>query len=148
MLEEVPGDMSGTAATPAASHLFKVDNTAKDLRQEDSELFHSITAKLLFPCKRAQPDVQTPIAFLCTRVMKSNVHDCRKLQRVVNCLRVTKLVTCLTLEAAGLQIIKWWIDASFAVHEDMRSHTGGTMRLGNGSVCLSSIQQKLRLQRV
>jgi hypothetical protein len=53
MLEEVPGDMSGTAATPAASHLFKVDNTAKDLRQEDSELFHSFTAKLLFPCKRA-----------------------------------------------------------------------------------------------
>jgi hypothetical protein len=29
---------------------------------------------------------------------------------------------------------KWWINASFAVHPDMRSHTGGTLSLGKGSV--------------
>jgi hypothetical protein len=37
--------------------------------------------------------------------------------------------------------VKWWIDASFAVHPDMKSHTGGTMSLGKGSVyCLSRKQ--------
>jgi hypothetical protein len=51
MLEEVPEDMNGTATTPAAAHLFKVDETAEDLAQEQSELFHSITAKPLFLCK-------------------------------------------------------------------------------------------------
>ena len=50
---------------------------------------------------------------------------------------------CLTLEANDLQIIKWWIDASSAVHGDMRSHTGGTMTLGKRSVCSSPIRQKL-----
>ena len=30
--------------------------------------------------------------------------------------------------------IKWWIDASFTVHPDMKSHMGGTMSFGKGSV--------------
>jgi hypothetical protein len=142
MLEDVPDDMSGVATTPAAARLFKVDDTAEDLSQDGSELFHSITAKLLFLCKRARPDMQTPIAFLCTRVQKPNIDDYNKLRRVVNYLRGTKKM-CLTLEADDLQVIKWWIDASFAVHQDMRSHTGGTMSFGKGSVYSTSIRQKL-----
>jgi hypothetical protein len=39
----------------------------------------------------------------------------------------------LTLEADDTQIIKWWIDGSFAVHHDMRSHNGGIMSLGKGA---------------
>jgi hypothetical protein len=50
---------------------------------------------------------------------------------------------CLTLESNDLQTIKCWVDASFAVHEDMRSHAGGTMTLGKGWVCSSSARQKL-----
>jgi hypothetical protein len=49
----------------------------------------------------------------------------------------------LTLEADDTHIVKWWVDASFAVHRDMRSHTGGTMSLGKGSVYFSSTRQKL-----
>ena len=40
-------------------------------------------------------------------------------------------------------MIKWWVDASFAVHQDMRSHTGGTMSLGKGSIYSASVRQKL-----
>jgi hypothetical protein len=39
--------------------------------------------------------------------------------------------------------IKWWIDASFTVHPDMRSHTGGTMSLGKGSTYSLSQKQHL-----
>jgi hypothetical protein len=48
-------------------------------------------------------------------------------------LRETKTL-CLTLKADNLQMIKWLVDASFAVHKDMRSHTGATITLGKGSV--------------
>ena len=50
---------------------------------------------------------------------------------------------CLTLEADNLQMIKWWVDASFAVHANMRSHTGATMSLGKGSIYSASTRQKL-----
>jgi hypothetical protein len=35
------------------------------------------------------------------------------------------------------------VDASFAVHHDMKSHTGGMMSLGSGAVYGTSTRQKL-----
>ena len=49
----------------------------------------------------------------------------------------------LTLKGDEARIVKWWIDTSFAVHPDMRSHTGGTLSLGKGSVYSASTRQKL-----
>jgi hypothetical protein len=49
----------------------------------------------------------------------------------------------LMLEADECNIVKWWVDASFAVHPDMRSHTGGVMMLGKGAIYGTSTRQKL-----
>jgi hypothetical protein len=142
VLADLPEDMEGTATTPTADHLFTVNDAADKLGSEKSEFFHSCTAKILFLCKRGRPDVQTPIAFLCTRVSQPVVDDLKKLKRVVCYLRGTKRMA-LTLEANNLQMIKWWADASFGVHRDMRSHTGGTMSLGKGSIYSTWVRQKL-----
>jgi hypothetical protein len=63
MLETLPKDMSGVAASPAANHLFEVDPNATAINKEKVELFHHYTAKLLFLGKRARPDIQTAVAF-------------------------------------------------------------------------------------
>ena len=42
-----------------------------------------------------------------------------------------------------MNVVKWWVDASFTVHLDMRSHTGGTMSLGTGAIFSCSSKQKL-----
>ena len=39
----------------------------------------------------------------------------------------------LTLEADSLQIVKWLVNASYAIHPDMKSHTGVAMSLERGS---------------
>jgi hypothetical protein len=49
----------------------------------------------------------------------------------------------LSLEADKMHVIKWHVDASFAVHPDMKSHTGATMSLGKGSAYATSKPQKL-----
>ena len=40
----------------------------------------------------------------------------------------------LTLSADSLTRVMWWVDASFAVHPDMRSHTGAVMSMGDGAI--------------
>ncbi len=40
-------------------------------------------------------------------------------------------------------MLTWFVDAAFAVHEDMKSHTGAVMTLGMGSVCSYSLKQKV-----
>ena len=49
----------------------------------------------------------------------------------------------LTLGADGTNIVKWWVDGSYAVHPDMRSQTGGTMSLGKGAIISTYIKQKM-----
>ena len=145
VINEAPDDMSGTAVSPAANHLFDINPDPVHLDAERSELFHHMTAQLLFACKRARPDIQTAVAFLSTRVSRPDEDDYKKLGRCVRYLRKFPKL-CLTLEADDLRIIKWWVDASFAVHRDKKSHTGGTMSLGRGSVYSTSRWQKLNTQ--
>jgi hypothetical protein len=40
ILEELPDDMAVTAATPAACHLFEVDDNGVELDQQQSDFFH------------------------------------------------------------------------------------------------------------
>ena len=143
MLSELPREMNGVAASPAASHLFKVNQTNPEkLDKERAELFYSNVMKLLFLCKRARPDIQTAIAFLTTRVKSPDSDDYKKLARVMRYLRGTRELP-LTLEGSDEMMIKWWVDGAFAVHPDMRSHTGAIMSLGRGAVYAMSTRQKL-----
>jgi hypothetical protein len=142
ILKEMPKEMDGTATSPATEYLFKIIDGVQTLDEPTSEVFHATVAKLLFLCKRGWPDIQTAIPFLCTRVQQPTKHDYNKLMRVIKYLRTTrKLVLCLS--ADNLNIIKWWIDASYGVHHDMRSHIGGTMSMGTGAVYSTSWRQKL-----
>jgi hypothetical protein len=49
----------------------------------------------------------------------------------------------LILSANGSGILKWWVDASFDVHPNMRGHSGGGLSLGRGFPNVSSTKQKL-----
>ena len=142
ILKDMPAEFDGYAATPAANHLFMVNEDATKLDEDKADMFHHNVAKLLFLCKRARPDIQTAVAFLCTRVKGPDTDNYKKLGRVIKYLRFTRTMP-LTLEGDNACIIKWWIDASFAVHPDMKSHTGGTMSLGKGSPYSTSTRHKL-----
>jgi hypothetical protein len=142
MLEELPADMAGESATPAANHLFTIRGEPVHLSAASSDMFHTNTAKLLFVSKRARPDIQTTVAFLTTRVRAPDEDDYKKLARCMKYLRATINIP-LTMEASDLHVVKWWVDASFGVHPDMKSHTGATMSLGKGSIYARSTRQKI-----
>jgi hypothetical protein len=68
LFKEAPANIAGTAVTPAADHLFSVNEAPEYLDDVTSEFFHHLTAKLLFLYKHARPDFQMVMAFLATRV--------------------------------------------------------------------------------
>ena len=53
----------------------------------------------------------------------------------------------LTLTNYSNTVCKWWVDESYAVHGDCKSHTGGTLSLGGGSIVSTSTKQKLMTKR-
>jgi hypothetical protein len=112
------------------------------LSRDDSEVFHSIVAKLLYVSRRSRLDIQLATTLLSTRVPCSTKKDWAKLKRVLEYLRGT-LDEFLTLGADDIRMMKTWVDALYAVHKDMKSHTGGVVSFGIGAVMSKSSKQKL-----
>jgi len=142
VIEDMPDDMKGSAPTPASDNLFDVDEESIPLNEKESDFFHRTTARLLFAAKRARPDLQVAVAYLCTRVKCPNQSDYRKLARVIKYLRRTVSIP-LVLGWDGTGQLKWSVDASFAVHKDMRSHTGAVLSMGQGALMSMSLKQKI-----
>jgi hypothetical protein len=132
-----------TAVTPASDGLFN-EGQGKKLNEERADAYHTMVAKALFLCKRARPDIQPTIAVLCTRVKGPNEANWAKLVRLMKYLNGTR-DRKLTLSADNLHCIKWYVDASFAVHPDYKSHTGATLSYGDGDGAAQSISRKHKL---
>ena len=71
--------------------------------------FHHVVDRLLFLCKRARPDLQTAVAFLCTRVQNTDTDDYKKLSRTLKYLRTTAGLP-LILGMDGNNTVVWWVD--------------------------------------
>jgi hypothetical protein len=126
MIDTFPENIgNSTVDVPWSESLFKINHKSKKLDDERKSIFHTITAKGIFLVKRARPDIQPAIAYLSTRVQNPNEEDWKKLKRVIKFLNGTKN-DVLTLEADDTHIVKWHVDAAFAVHDRFRSHTGAS----------------------
>eukprot|EP00957_Ditylum_brightwellii_P173769 13229628-Ditylum_brightwellii.AAC.1 len=81
IVETFPKRIEGNATTPAADHLFKVNEKCSELAEEKGRIYHTTTAKLIFLCKRARQDIQTAVASLTTRSKEPDKDDWKKLRR-------------------------------------------------------------------
>ena len=135
------GSLDNEVSSPGNRQLFNVREDAMQLDVKKSKDFHSNTAALLYLMKRVRPDIETSISFLMRRVSKSDVDDWGKLKRVLAYLKNT-IDDVRVIGATSLTQILTWIDASFAVHNDMKSHTRGCTSMGIGLVHQKSSTQK------
>ena len=82
----------------------------------------------MFLVKRGRPDEEPAFGFFSSRVQCSTKQDKSKLEKTLGHLLYTK-DDVLTLEADNHNNLYWYIDASFAAHPDMKSHTGSVLTL-------------------
>ena len=90
----------------------------------------------------ARPDILVPISFLGKRSTKADEDDAVKLGRVLSYLRETTEIR-LTLGADNIHVIKWWADSLFAIHTDMKRHSGLFGTLERGAILARTTTQKL-----
>ena len=120
----------------------KSTQTQPNLIQNVPTFFTSLWPRICF-CLNVPIWTSCQLWHLCaTRVKSPNEDDWKKLIRLSVCLKCTKHF-CLTLEADNLHIARWWADAAFAVHPDMKGHTGATMTMGKGAIQAISTKQKI-----
>ena len=141
MIKEFPYELKSRTKTPWNDKLFKVNDKTKKLDDDRKSIFHTFVMKAMFLCKRARPDIEPGICFLSSRTSKPDESDWQKLIKILEFLKGTKN-DVLTLEANEMNILYWFIDAAFAVHGDMKSHSGLMFTMGKGAILSSSKKQK------
>jgi hypothetical protein len=134
-----------TKTSSAPDSLFKVDEDCEKLAQAKAVELHNLVAKTLYATKRSRLDTCTAITFLTTRVREPDKDNYTKLVHLMRYIRGTRTMP-LIMSANGSGILKWWVDASFTVHPNMRGHSGGGLSLGSGFPIMSSTKQKLNTQ--
>ena len=141
-------DVRRAAATPATKTLFDIDHNTAKLSPAEFERFRSVVCKLLYVALRGRPDILLSVVFLASRVSKATFQDQTKLKRLLESLYGTYDLP-LILGADDIQTMYTFVDAAFAVHDDMKSHTGGVITLvavglpANPPVTMSSTEAEL-----
>ena len=69
----------------------------------------------------------------------------KKLRRIIAWIKCT-IDDPRIIGASNLSEIFTWIDAVYAVHDDMRSQTGGAMSMGHGILHCKSGKQRLNVK--
>ena len=147
---QLPGVQSSklTSARPnrksyIGTSVHEVDAESPELDKSNKEHFHSVVAKLLYLSKRTRPDILVAISFLTSRVLVATEQDAIKLLRVLKYLFGTRHMGLVLSAEEAVLVIKIYIDASYGVHADGKSHTGSNAVLGNANIVAKSTKQKL-----
>ena len=128
----------------ATRTLFDVNEQAPLLSVKKRDIFHSVVAKLLWVMKRGRPDIELAISFLCTRVSKPTTEDWNKLSRVLVFSNQT-INNKRVIKAVDFSSMLTYVDASYAVHPNMRGHTGGTITIVRSVLHCKASEQKLNV---
>jgi len=135
-------EIEGVSTSPATNDLFKISEKSDILEEHEREYYHTLTAKLLYLGKRVRPDILTAISFLAKRVQQPTEEDLKKLYRVIRYLRGAKNLGIILESDINLCAIAY-IDASYGVHEDYKSHSGCVIGIGRGPTYVKSSGQRL-----
>ena len=144
-LEMVSGGVKGATTPTAKKNLFDVDCASQLLDEDWGDTFYSVVAKLLWIAKRGRPDLELSLSFLCTRVATPSIDDWHKLERVLTYLSCTKHERRF-IGINNISIMNTYIDASYAVHPNMRGHTGGAISFGHDAVHSKASNQNINVK--
>ena len=111
------------------------------MNKEEGNFFDRMV-RLLYVSIWARAYILLPVVFLCTRVSKSTKQDQAKLKWELEYINGTINLEYI-LGADSLNELWTWVDASYALHRDMKSHTGRIMSLGLRGIAQKSTKHKL-----
>jgi hypothetical protein len=115
------------ASTPVAADFMDRD---LDSPRVDSKVFASGVMSLYYLALRVRKDLLFPITVLSMRIQDCREDDVSKMVRLYSYLYATR-GQGVVLKTRGVTLV-YSIDASYAIHDNARSHTGFYVTLGDG----------------
>jgi hypothetical protein len=141
-IEELITDIEKEALSPATNKAFELNDEAKLLSDEERKKFHTLVAKLLYLAHRIRADILLAVSNLTTKVTCPTEEDKIKLNRILSYLKKTKDMVMNVTNKGSIEL-EAFIDSSFGIHPNGRSHTGMVITLGGTPILVKSSKQKI-----
>jgi hypothetical protein len=119
--EKADTEACGTKTSAPPTYIFTVDMQWKEAE---------CTQGNSIPQHRCQDPLRHET---CQAIRGPDTDDWVKLAHLIKYLRGTKTLPFTLSDSNGGGILKWWVDGSFAVHPNIRGHTGGGLSMGRAS---------------
>jgi len=131
------------AVTPCDENAFKAVDEGELAEPENITQFMSKLMRVRY-LVRTRPDIELAISALTTKSRAPTKGDMKRLNRVICYLRATKELCIIIREVNELKIY-CYMDAGFAVHRTMESHSGVivTMSKFGPPIHYRSVKQKI-----
>ena len=140
------GTLNGCRPTSAAkADLFSVDIQSPLVDNDKQKIFQTVVAKLIFIATQTRMDILPALLFLCTHQGKATAEDWQKLRRLMQYLDDTKMIPH-NIGADSLLRFHTFVDIAYAVHDNIKSHTGCVLSLGCGAIYAKSGRQSLNVK--
>ena len=131
--------ITGQSDIPHKGDFFEVDADSPKLQGVEATTYVSICMSLLFTCNRVRVDVFLHTSFLCTRLKEPTEQDMTKLMRVMEYINSTMNYGMAFSSGDKTLNVYAWIDASYAVHDDAKGHSGTVVSIGNVADVLGNV---------
>lgn len=122
--EDFSEEIDKAANTPAKHYMFKSTESIP-FSVEKIEIFHHIVAKLVYIPKRARVNIDLAVSYLCTLVSCSTYDYWENPRRLLHYLNDIIDMPRIIRAEGSMDILQTYVDASYAIHGDMKGHTGG-----------------------
>jgi hypothetical protein len=145
LIDEYPSKMTRKVTSPANDSLYteSAEGNAEFLPQAEQVFLRRGVARIGYLASRTRGDLLTAVMKLTTKVGKFSKEDMGKFNRLIAYLHQHRNMP-LRLGSGSEESVTMtsYVDASHAVHLDMKSQSGCAISLGIGAVYVSSKKQK------
>jgi hypothetical protein len=138
-------EVIGIEKYPSDANLLTI-NESERLSGDEFEIYRSCVMSIMYLAKRVRPDLLFVVNFLAKRIHCSTKDDNEKLMHNLRYINGTKTmginfnaVTCE--DGVKRLIVKVYIDAAYALHENFKSHSGLVVMVSQGCIKAISTSQ-------
>jgi hypothetical protein len=115
----------------------------KKLSAEMATEYHSHIMRIQYLTKHVRYDTVFPVSILNKRVKDPTVKDWNDLKKLMGYIKGSRNLKLVLKPGKELSTITGYIDASFAVHPDMKGHAGCVILLGKAPIYVKASGGKL-----
>ena len=120
---------------------YNILSESPDLDAKGKELFMSKVGCLLYLSTQTRPDIMFAVSQLSRKSRLPTVLDMSAVDRVLEYVASTPDLGLCFCSGEGIKLCAT-VDASYACHPDMKSHTGCTLHIGTRSASFLSVTKK------